>query len=156
MESQETYILLDIYKKRTWWGTWSKINWNHRRNKAKLVEHLNDILHSICRPTTFMLKSPTKSSKELYIDDYEILDWEPLHDITNIIQHLIEELPYHIENLEARQDLEKNASNIIGEKPNEGIRCPALCGKISNVYYHETWRRENFRAISTASFPTFL
>jgi hypothetical protein len=43
-------------------------------------------------------------------------------DITNIIQHLIEELPYHIENLEARQDLEKNASNIFGEKPNEGIR----------------------------------
>jgi hypothetical protein len=41
--------------------------------KPKLVEHLNDILHSICRPTTFMLKSPTKSSKELYIDDYEIL-----------------------------------------------------------------------------------
>ena len=41
--------------------------------KPKLVEHLNDILHSICRPTTFMLKSPTQSSKELYIDDYEIL-----------------------------------------------------------------------------------
>jgi hypothetical protein len=51
---------------------------------------------------------------------------------------LIEELPYHIENLEARQDLDKNASNIIGEKPNEGIRCPALWCKISNVYYHET------------------
>jgi hypothetical protein len=49
-----------------------------------------------------MLKSPTKSSKELYIDDYEILGCEPLHDITNIIQHFIEELPYHIENLEAR------------------------------------------------------
>jgi hypothetical protein len=63
-----------------------------------------------------MLKSPTKSSKELYIDDYEILGCEPLHDITNIIQHLIEELPYHIENLEARQDLEKFASNTIGEK----------------------------------------
>jgi hypothetical protein len=46
---------------------------------------------------------------------------------------LIEELPYHIENLEARQDLEKNASNIIGEKPNEGIRCPALCCKISKL-----------------------
>jgi hypothetical protein len=53
-------------------------------------------------------------------------------------RHLIEELPYKIENLEARQDLEKNASNIIGEKPNEGIRCPALCCKISNVYYHKT------------------
>jgi predicted house-cleaning noncanonical NTP pyrophosphatase (MazG superfamily) len=106
--------------------------------KPKLVEHLNDILHSICRPTTFMLKSPTQSSKELYIDDYEILGLEPLHDITNIIQQLIEELPYNIENLEARQDLEKNASNIIGEKPNEGIRCPALCCKISKVYYHET------------------
>jgi hypothetical protein len=45
---------------------------------------------------------------------------------------LIEELPYHIENLEARQDLEKNASNIIGEKPN------ALCCEISNVNYHKT------------------
>jgi hypothetical protein len=43
------------------------------QTKPKLVEHLNDILHSICRPTTFMLKSPTKSSTELYIDDYEIL-----------------------------------------------------------------------------------
>lgn len=32
----------------------------------------------------------------------------------------------HIENLEIRQDLEKNASNIIGEKPNEGFRCPAV------------------------------
>jgi hypothetical protein len=29
---------------------------------------------------------------------------------------LIEELPYHIENLEARRDLEKFASNTIGEK----------------------------------------
>jgi predicted house-cleaning noncanonical NTP pyrophosphatase (MazG superfamily) len=84
--------------------------------KPKLVEHLNDILHGICRPPALMLKSPTKSSKELYIDDYEILGCEPLHDITNIIQHLIEELPYHIENLEARRDLEKFASNTIGEK----------------------------------------
>lgn len=107
--------------------------------KPKLVEHLNDILHGICRPPALMLKSPTKSSKELYIDDYEILGCEPLHDITNIIQHLIEELPYHIENLEARQDLEKFASNTIGgKKPNQGIRCPALCCQISNVYYHET------------------
>ena len=67
-----------------------------------------------------MLKSPTKTSKEMYIDDYEILGWEPLHDITNIIQYLIEELPYHIENLEARQDLEKNASNTIGENQMKG------------------------------------
>ena len=84
--------------------------------KPKLVEHLNDILHGICRSPALMLKSPTKSSKELYIDDYEILGCEPLHDITNIMQHLIEELPYHIENLEARRDLEKFASNTIGEK----------------------------------------
>jgi hypothetical protein len=82
----------------------------------KALISLNDILHGICRPPALMLKSPTKSSKELYIDDYEILGCEPLHDITNIIQHLIEELPYHIENLEARRDLEKIASNTIGEK----------------------------------------
>jgi hypothetical protein len=36
--------------------------------------------------------------------------------VFSIIQHLIEELPYHIENLEARRDLEKFASNTIGEK----------------------------------------
>ena len=33
---------------------------------------------------------------------------------------MIEELPYHIENLEARQDLEKNASNTIGENQMKG------------------------------------
>ena len=50
--------------------------------KPNLVEHLNDILHGICRPPALMLKSPIKSSKELYIDDYKIMGCEPLHDIT--------------------------------------------------------------------------
>ena len=33
---------------------------------------------------------------ELKIDDYEVLSCEPLHDLTNVIKNLIEELPHHV------------------------------------------------------------
>ena len=40
----------------------------------------------------------------------------PLHDITNVVQNLITELPAHIENKKAQQEFEKFSELTIGDK----------------------------------------
>lgn len=41
---------------------------------------------------------------------------EPLHDITNVVQNLITELPYHINNPDTLKDFEKFSTATIGDK----------------------------------------
>lgn len=86
------------------------------KTKQELQNELSEVLHGICRPPALLLKSTTESTKDIHISDYEVLACEPLHDITNVIQHLIEELPYHVDNPQTKQELEKFALNTIGEK----------------------------------------
>jgi len=47
---------------------------------------------------------------------YEVLACEPLHDITNVVQNIINELPSHIENKEIEIQHEQFCSQTVGEK----------------------------------------
>lgn len=76
--------------------------------KEKLVE----ILHGIQRQPA-LLSSDIHS---LSLSRYEIPPCEPLHDISNIVQNLITELPPHIEDNKVQVDFEKFANATIGDK----------------------------------------
>lgn len=76
--------------------------------KEKLVE----ILHGIQRQPA-LLSSDIHS---LSLSRYEIPPCEPRHDISNIVQNLITELPPHIEDNKVQVDFEKFANATIGDK----------------------------------------
>ncbi|CAC5411120.1 unnamed protein product [Mytilus coruscus] len=50
------------------------------------------------------------------IESYEVMPCEPLHDICNIVQNIITELPHHVENKETKAELENFCSKTIGDK----------------------------------------
>ena len=61
-----------------------------------------------------MTVDPSQSSQDINCDDYEIMQFEPLHDITNIVQNLIAELPCHL--IQAQKDYETLRDTTIGDK----------------------------------------
>jgi hypothetical protein len=67
-----------------------------------------------------------------------------------IIKRHWEELPYHIENLEARRDLEKIASNTIGEK-NQNKRSDARLYAVKLAMYSINYRKVGNDAVKRAS-----
>lgn len=62
-----------------------------------------------------MCKDPLKSAKGININNYEVLSCEPLHDITNIVQNIITELPFHVLK-EIQKEFEIFSSTTIGDK----------------------------------------
>lgn len=49
-----------------------------------------------------------KSESTLGIPGYEVFGCEPLHDITNVVQNIITELPHHIENKDVQKEFVVN------------------------------------------------
>lgn len=70
--------------------------WSSDERKCAVQEKLNEVLHGIARPPALCCLDPTKTTSHLNIDSYEVLACEPLHDLTNVIQNLIQELPHHV------------------------------------------------------------
>ena len=85
-------------------------------NKAELQEELTSLLHGIVRPPALMLSHPKKSSSELNIGQYEVLGCEPLHDITNLVQNVITELPNHIKDPVVQKQFQHFTATTIGNK----------------------------------------
>ena len=75
--------------------------------KSPLQENLTEELHGICRPPALMLTNPQKSTEEHNIDGYEVMQCEPLPDICNVVQHIIEELPHHVGDQRTKNEFEK-------------------------------------------------
>lgn len=89
--------------------------WLHDEKKPIVQDKLTEILHGIVRPPALCCLHPLKSTSELNIKYYEILACEPLHDLTNVIQNLIQELPHHVgEN--NKQDFLSFSDTTIGNK----------------------------------------
>jgi hypothetical protein len=82
------------------------------KNKGQLQEELSSILTGIQRPPALM----TADDISDLLEKYEIPPCEPLHDITNVVQNIITELPCHIENLETQKEFEKFQTSTIGDK----------------------------------------
>lgn len=79
------------------------------------MEKLSTKLHAICRPAALMCDDPTKSANDISIQDYEVLFCEPLHDITNVVQNIITELPFHVPK-EMQKEFEQFSNTTIGDK----------------------------------------
>ena len=82
-------------------------------NKTELQKALQTELHGVQRPPALLC------TQELDIDDlaeYEIPACEPLHDITNVVQNLITELPAHFSEKSVQKEFEHFSSTTIGDK----------------------------------------
>ena len=53
-------------------------------------------LQGIQRVPALLYHNPISTFKDHHIDDYEALQCEPMHDISNHIANIIEELPRHL------------------------------------------------------------
>ena len=82
-------------------------------SKPEMQEELTTILHGIQRPPALLCREHFNQET---LSVYEIPACEPLHDITNVVQNLITELPAHIENKKAQQEFEKFSELTIGDK----------------------------------------
>ena len=63
-----------------------------------------------------MCSNPNIAASEINYQQYEVLACEPLHDITNVVQTIINELPSHIDNKEIKKLYEQFCSQTVGEK----------------------------------------
>ncbi|CAC5403196.1 unnamed protein product [Mytilus coruscus] len=100
-----------------------------KEDKPSLQQKLTELLHGICRPPALMLNDPSISASENHIAHYEIMHCEPLHDITNVVQNVLSELPHHVEDPETKMALEKFTSKAIGDKnqlKGSDARCIAI------------------------------
>ena len=70
-------------------------------------------MHGIQRLTALFFQNPTDNLDELFLQHYEILNNEPLHDVSQNTQNLYEEIPSHLPK-DFKQSLKKiihNSSN---------------------------------------------
>ncbi|CAH1248572.1 Hypp8257 [Branchiostoma lanceolatum] len=66
------------------------------KKSTELQALLKAHLHGIKRPQVLLFGCPDKSIESLNLDKYDILQCEPLHDVSNQDKHLMEELPLHV------------------------------------------------------------
>ncbi|VDI28834.1 Hypothetical predicted protein [Mytilus galloprovincialis] len=86
------------------------------KDRKQLHEDLTQLLHGISRPPALMIPEPHLPTENINIPSYEILCTEPLHDLTNVIQNIIAELPYHIQDKEAQKEFQNFSQTTIGDK----------------------------------------
>lgn len=85
-------------------------------DKNSLENQLKETLHGICRAPALMIQTPTSTASELGLEYYEIMQCEPLHDITNVVANLISDLPKHIDDKTIKSELDKFTTKSIGDK----------------------------------------
>ena len=69
----------------------------HAQSSAKdLNAFLENEVHGIQRVPALMYNNPLDTLESLNLSKYEILVTEPLHDLSNHIKNLYQEIPYHV------------------------------------------------------------
>ena len=53
-------------------------------------------MHGIQRPPAVLFNNHALTLKDINLENYEILKNEPLHDVSNQIKNLYEEMPNHV------------------------------------------------------------
>lgn len=76
-------------------------------NAKQLQSCLTEILGGTVRVPALLFGEEQLSIKDLNLDDYEVLFFEPLHCCLNHIDHILKELPFHIDNPETLQMLKE-------------------------------------------------
>lgn len=98
-------------------------------------------MHGIQRPPALFCSEHCNSDM---LTIYEVPACEPLHDISNVVQNLITELPSHIENKKAQQEFEKFSEVTIGDKKQlKGSDARLYAVKTGKIRGHTAFRRKN-------------
>jgi hypothetical protein len=82
-------------------------------SKQDMQDQLTNIMHGVQRPPALFCDQLGETE---VLTSYEIPASEPLHDITNVVQNLISELPSHIKDKRAQTEFEKFSESTIGDK----------------------------------------
>ena len=87
-------------------------------NKTDLQSKLSEILHGIQRPAALICPSLFNDDtlSTLNCQHYEISNCEPLHDITNVVQNLLTELPHHMPSPSLQKEYQTFCELLIGDK----------------------------------------
>ena len=85
-----------------------KVKFNLDAPVKNLRELLIDEMYGIQRLPALMFTKPNASLKELNLERYEILNNEPLHDLSNHVKNLYEEIPSHF-----HKNIKEQVSQII-------------------------------------------
>ena len=87
-----------------------------RKSKPELQQQLQEELHGIQRPPALICPNPEKTANSINCSLYEVIACEPLHDITNIVEHIIVELPCHIKETDVQKQFEQFSESTVAEK----------------------------------------
>ena len=91
-----------------------KIKFDPKQNNKDLQFKLQNEMHGIQRLPALMFNEPSSSLLQLNLNKYEILNNEPLHDISNHIKNLFHDLPWQFEN-----PFKENFQSIISSSFND-------------------------------------
>ena len=69
---------------------------NIKKNLTELGSVLKKTLKGIRRVPIILMHTPSKSLSEIGLPNYEFSMVEPMHDIANHIEHVLEEIPHHL------------------------------------------------------------
>ena len=72
-----------------------KVSFTCKSSAKDLQELLIKEMHGIWRLPALLFQNPTDNLDELFLQHYEILNNEPLHDVSHYTQNLYEEIPSH-------------------------------------------------------------
>lgn len=88
---------------------------NTDRHKNELKGALKEMLTGVQHVPTLMLLNPTGALSDLNLEEYTVLDCEPLHDLKGHLIHLCKELP-HLLTGETRKSCEDIISITVSDK----------------------------------------
>ena len=88
--------------------------------KSQLEDLLKEELHGVQRVPALLFTSPDQTLESINCVSYEILSFEPLHDIGKHIENLLTELPDHLPTSEASK-LKAVLELSIGGKKQNGL-----------------------------------
>ena len=95
--------------------------------KKDLMDILSYEMHGIQQLPALWYDYPTHSIEELNLSHYEILPSEPLHEVSNYIKNIYQELPSHLTNNEKKIVIEVIDESFNGkEARNSSDYCKSL------------------------------
>ena len=106
---------------------------NFETDKCKdvLEATLKSTLRGVQRVPTIMLLNPTGKLSDLNLDEYAILDCEPLHDLKGHLINMCKELPYLLTG-----DVTKSCGDIIAATVSDKMTCADHRVLILQLYLH--------------------
>lgn len=84
--------------------------------KAQVKEELINAHHGIARPPALLFQDLCKTADELNLGSYEIVGCEPMHDLTNIVMHVITELPNCLTDPSTQKEFKRFQAGTVGAR----------------------------------------